>query len=101
MYIPVYLSTYDADQRDIRLTDPAMKTEMYAILRSSEKHVLSEKSEITFAVNEGMMNIESFIMENYPLCKRQDYQGLDACYKAVADGNADCVLVSNYRIPFI
>ncbi|MEE3398303.1 MAG: transporter substrate-binding domain-containing protein [Eubacterium sp.] len=96
---PVYLSTYDANERDIRLTAPAMKTEMYAILRSSEKHVLSEKSEITFAVNEGMMNIESFIMENYPLCKRQEYEGLDSCYKAVADGNADFVLVSNYRIP--
>ena len=29
---PVYLSTYDAEQRGFRLTDPAMETEMNAIL---------------------------------------------------------------------
>ena len=96
---PVNLSTYDAEQMDIRLTDPAMKTEMYAIMRSSENRVLSEESEINFAVNEGMMNIDTFIMDNYPLVKRTEYPGLDACYDAVADGKEDCVLVSNYRIP--
>lgn len=96
---PVYLSTYDAVDRNIRLTEPAMKTEMYAILRSSENHVLSEESEITFATNQGMMNIESFIMENYPLADRKDYPGLQACYEAVSNGETDCVLVSNYRIP--
>ena len=96
---PVYLSTYDANEGDIRLTEPAMKTEMYAILRDSEKQVLSEDSEITFATNHGMMNIESFIMEHYPMSKRKDYQGLQACYEAVSEGEADSTLVSNYRIP--
>ena len=96
---PVYLSTYDANERDIRLTEPAMKTEMYAILRNSEKQVLSEDSEITFATNHGMMNIDSFIMEHYPMSKRKDYQGLQACYEAVSEGEADSILVSNYRIP--
>ena len=96
---PVYLSTYDADEMDLRLTEPAMKTEMYAIFKNSEKRVISEKSEITFATNQGMMNIESFIMEHYPSSKRQDYKGLQACYKAVSEGKADATLVSNYRIP--
>ena len=96
---PVYLSTYDADQRGIRLTSPAMKTEMNAIMRSSEKRVLSEDSEINFALNEGMMNIETFIMDHYPKVNRENFAGLDKCYDAVSDGRADCVLVSNYRIP--
>jgi diguanylate cyclase (GGDEF) domain len=96
---PVYLSSYDADQMEIRLTDPAMKTEMNAIVRSSDSRTLLKDSSITFAINEGMMNIETFIMDEYPYSKRESYSGLDNCYKAVADEKADCVLVSNYRIP--
>ena len=98
-YFPVNLNSYDADQKNIRLTDPAMKTEMNAIMRVSEQERLSKDSTITLAVNEGMMNIESFIMEHYPKTKRVEYPGLPACYKAVADGKTDAVLVSNYRIP--
>ena len=83
---------------DIRLTDPAMKTEMNAIMRTSSEKGLSKDSTLTFAVNEGMLNIETFIKDEYPLTNRKNYAGLEKCYKAVAEGNADCVLVSNYRI---
>lgn len=96
---PVYLSTYDADQMDLRLTNPAMTTEMYSVLRKSEKRVLSNDAEITFATTQGMMNIESFIMENYPMSERDSYKNLDECYKAVSDEKADSVLISNYRVP--
>ena len=97
-YFPIYLSTYDAQQKGIRLTDPAMKTEMNAIMRSSDKERLSKDSTITLAVNEGMMNIETFIMDMYPKTTRVPYPGLQACYKAVANGETEAVLVSNYRI---
>ena len=96
---PVCLSTYDADQRGIRLTDPAMETEMNAIMRSSDRQRLTDDTEIKFAINANMINIETFIKEHYPHSQRQAYNGLQACYDAVADGEADCVLVSNYRIP--
>ena len=96
---PIYLMTYDADQMDLRLTNPAMKTEMIAIMRSSYDQTLSQDSKIKFAVNEGMMNIEAFIKEEYPMSDREEYPGLEACYKAIANGDADCVLVSSYRIP--
>ena len=96
---PIYLNSYDADQRGIRLTDPAMKTEMNAIMRISDKQELSKESKITFAVNEGMRNIETFIMDNYPVANRKDYAGLENCYKAVSNSEVDSVLVSNYRIP--
>lgn len=96
---PVYLNTYDADQRGIRLTDPAMETEMNAIMRISDRQELSENSTFTFAVNANMINVETFIMEYYPETSRKPFNGLQACYEAVANGDADCVLVSNYRIP--
>ena len=96
---PVYLSTYDADRQGVRLTDPAMDTEMNAIMRISDSQGLSDDSNVTFAVNEGMINIETFIKQYYPKAQMKPYAGLQACYKAVANGEADCVLVSNYRIP--
>ena len=95
---PVYLNTYDADQMGVRLTEPAMKTEMNAIMRNSDQKELSADTTITFAVNEGMRNIETFIMGQYPSAERKKFPELDACYKAVADGEADTVLVSNYRL---
>lgn len=96
---PVYLSTYDADQRQIILTDPAMETEMNAIMRISDHQALSSESQFTFAVNENMVNVDTFIMEYYPNSERKPFKGLQACYDSVAHGDADCVLVSNYRIP--
>ncbi len=96
---PVCLSSYDAEQLDIRLTNPAMKTEMNALMRASDTQRLSKDSEIIFAINEGMINIMTFIMEEYPNSSWKTYDGIQSCYKAVSDGKADCVLVSSYRIP--
>lgn len=96
---PVYLSTYDADQQGFRLTDHAMETAMNAILRNSDVQELSEDTTMTFAVNAHMVNVNSFIMEHYPLATMIPCDGLPACYEAVANGTADCVVVSNYRIP--
>ena len=96
---PVYLSTYDAEQRGLRMTDPAMETEMNAILRASEENDLSAGTTMRFAVNANMINVDSFIMDNYPQAERIPFNGLPACYDAVARGDADCVVVSNYRIP--
>lgn len=96
---PVHLSTYDAVQQGVKLTNPAMETEMNAIMRVSDSRVLSDESDFTFAINEGMMNIESFVMEYYPNGERKSFSGLPACLKAVSKGDADCVIVSNYRIP--
>lgn len=96
---PVYLSTYDADQRGVMLTEAAMETEMNAIMRFTNRQSLSADSSLTFAVNADMVNIDSFIMDCYPRAARNHYSSIQACYDAVASGEADCVLVSNYRIP--
>ena len=96
---PIYLSTYDADQMGIRLTDSAMKTEMHAIMRTSDDRAIASDSTIKLAINQGMMNIDTFSKEHYPSTTREEFSGLDACYKAVSDGKADCTLVSSYRIP--
>ena len=96
---PVYLSSYDSNETGIRLTSPAMKTEVNAVMRVSDNQVLSQESELVFAVSAGDINTRTFIMDHYPAgsivtCKNND-EGFDL----VASKEADCVLVSNYRLP--
>ena len=96
---PVNLSSYDSDEMGIRLTSPAMTTEMNAVVRASENQDLSRDSTITFAIATGDLNIETFIMDQYPEATRKTYASGAECFAAVASGDADCILVSNYRIP--
>ena len=96
---PVYLCSYDSDEIGIRLTNPAMKTEMSVIMRISDSKDLSRDSELTFAISDVDRNIETFILDKYPLCSCETYDNDEECFKAVASGKADCALVSNYRIP--
>ena len=96
---PVNLSSYDAEQMDVRLTNPAMTTEMHAVMRASKNQDLSRDSTITFAVAAGDLNTETFIMEKYPSSVRKTFSSGDACFAAVAAGDTDCILVSSYRLP--
>lgn len=96
---PVCMSSYDAEQSGIMLTDTAMDTEMNAVMRKSDSRTLSSESSIVFAVNENMINPESFIKEKFPDSEMKFYHGLQACYDAIADGEADCVLLSSFRVP--
>ena len=96
---PAYLNTYNADEMDFRLTSPAMKTEMNAVRRISDGRELSTDSTITFAVTEGDPNVVTFIQDQFPLCSVQPYEDVKRCFEAVSSGEADCVLVNNYRIP--
>lgn len=61
---PVYLHSYDSDEMGVRLTNPAMTTEMNAVMRATSKQTLSPDSTITFAVCEGDLNIETFSRHN-------------------------------------
>ena len=96
---PVHLSLYDAEQMNIRLTSQAMKTGMNAVLREGDSINLSRESTVTVAINDGNRNVDTFVMEQYPNCRRLFFKDYEACYEAVASGIADCTLMSNYRIP--
>jgi len=96
---PLCMSSYDAEQSGIMLTDTAMDSEMQAVMRKSDSRTLSSDSQIVFAVNENMINPESFIKENYPDSEMKFYHGLQACYDAIQKGEADCVLLSSFRVP--
>ena len=96
---PLNLSSYDADEQGLRLTASAMKTEMNAVMRLSEPKDFSKNDRISFALPSGNVNVETFIKENYPSSRLICYADSNTCYQAVENQEADCVLVSNYRIP--
>ena len=96
---PVNVSTYDAEQEGIRLTNPAMKTGVNVVMRENDDRNLSRDSELMFAISQGNPNLDTFIKEQYPACRVLIFANEDACYDAVSNATADCMLISNYRVP--
>ena len=82
----------------LRLTAPAMKTEIQAVMRTSDHRHISRDSNIIFAINEGNVNIETFIKDYYPDCRMVRCPDAGARFEAITSGRADCILVSNYRL---
>ena len=96
---PVNVSTYDAEQEGIRLTNPAMKTGVNVVMRENDDRSLSRDSELMFAISQGNPNLDTFIKGQYPACRVLIFANEDACYDAVSNATADCMLISNYRVP--
>ncbi len=94
---PINFSTYDGEQQGIIITDPFVETEIYAIVRTSDRRGISPDQEMTVAVLEGHPNHETFLNDNFPNWKIIYTSSNDESMKAVASGEADCTLVSNYR----
>ena len=95
---PVNLSSHDSRAMDVRVTSPAMKTEMNAVMRDSGQQSLSRDSSITFAIHADDLNIKTFIKDEYPSSGMKSFADGQACFEAVASGKADCILVSAYRM---
>lgn len=94
---PANMTAYDSETMGLVRSSSIMKTEMLAVVRSSEKQSFSKKEQIAVAVNEGNPNYELFLKEHYPDCTIVHYADTPACLKGVSRGEADCVIISNYR----
>ena len=79
------------------MTPALMRTEMDAVVRASEKKEFVHKKWITVAVNKGNTNYDRFLAEHYPDWHRAYFTDTPAGLEAVANGRADCVIISNYR----
>ena len=95
---PVNLSVYDAEELGVLTSVPLMQSEMYAVVRSAALRDFTLDGEVRAAVNEGNPSYEAFLMNHFPGWKRVYVPDIAACLKAVAEGKADCVIVSNYRV---
>ena len=95
---PVSLSSYDGEQMGIITTDPFVSTEMFAVVRTADHLGVSPEREMTVAVLKGHPNHETFLKDHFPNWKIIYNDNSEDNFKAVAAGDADCTLVSNYRI---
>lgn len=94
---PANMTDYDAEQLDLVMTPSLMRTEMDAVVRSSEQKEFVRKQDVAVAVNEGNTNYDMFLADHYPGWERKYYVDTPTGLEAVAKGEADCVIISNYR----
>ena len=94
---PSNLSTSDGEEMGLVLTPSMMTSEIYAIVRKADQNTTLQKARITAAVVAGNPNYQTIMMDHFPDWQWADFSDLQACLKAVANGKADCVLISNYQ----
>ena len=94
---PANLTEYDAEMLGVAISPPIMGTEMEAVVRATDQKEFLRKKDVTVAVNEGNTNYEMFLVDNFPDWQVAYFADTPAALKAVATGDADCVIVSNYR----
>ena len=94
---PANLSAYEAEELGVIMSQPIMQTEMLAVVRASDQQSFSQKEDIVVAVNEGNPNYDLFLKKNFPDWAIAYFSDSQECLKAIADGKADCLIISNYR----
>ncbi len=94
---PANLTPYDSEVLGVVMTPAIMTTEMDAVVRASEQKEFLRKENVSVAVNEGNTNYDMFLADHYPGWQRLYYPDTPTGLDAVAAGEADCVIISNYR----
>ena len=94
---PDNFTPYSTETAGIVSSSSIIRTEMLAVVRSSEQQSFLKKDKIKVAVNKGNPNYDLFLENNFPDWEPVYYTDTPTCLKAVANGEADCILVSNYR----
>ena len=95
---PISLSSYDGEKLGVIITDPFVRTEMYAVVRAADHQGISPDREMTAAVLKKHPSHEAFLKDHFPNWKIMYFDSNKENFEAVASGVVDCTLVSNYRI---
>ncbi len=94
---PANFTAYDAEQLGVVMTPPLTETEVYAVISQSGQRGFLQKEHVIVAVNEGNPNYDAFLRDSFPDWRKVYFPTTPDCLKAIADGVADCLLISNYR----
>ncbi len=98
---PLSLSTFDGEQYGIILTEPYVNMEMYVAVRSDDRQGLSADKNRKMAVVEGNLNAQNFLKDNFPNWTLVPFENTTDMFRAVANEEADCLLISSYRINYL
>ncbi len=94
---PANLSAGDGEDIGLFMTPPLMRTDVFAVIRQTDRQEFAEREYLVVAVNEGNPNYESCLRDNFPHWRAVYYPTTAECLEAVSRGVADCVLISSYR----
>lgn len=94
---PANLTDFDGEALHVVMTPALMTTEMDAVVREDEQKEFLIKDKVRVAVNKGNTNYEMFLADYFPNWERVYFEDTPAGLDAVAAGEADCVIISNYR----
>ena len=94
---PANLTAYDGEIMNLVMTPPLVSTDIYAVVHMSDQVFRPDRKYVIVAVNEGNNNYDAFLLEHFPEWRKVYYPTTQDCLKAVSQGVADCVLISNYR----
>ena len=94
---PANLTDNDAESAGVLMSPPLMRTEMDAVVRAEDRQDFLRRSQVRVGVNLGNPNYEMFLVEHFPAWTPVVYNDTPACLDAVAERNADCIIISNYR----
>ena len=94
---PACLSTADGESRSLVMTPAVMRTDLYAVVRKADRDAFSQDDQLTVVLPEGDPDYDSIVMDHFPDWERSYFADTQACLRAVSEGKADCVLISNYQ----
>ena len=94
---PANLTAYDGEAQDVFITPAIMRTDMSAVIREADQKTFASKDRAAVAVNADNPNYDIFLKDHFPDWRPIYFDDTQECLKAVADGQADCLLISKYR----
>lgn len=94
---PANLTDYDGEMNGVFMLPTIIRTDISAVVRKADKKTFAEREQVSVAVNLGNLNYDMFLLDHFPQWQPTYYANTGEGLKAVADGKADCLLISNYR----
>ena len=94
---PVNLTDYDGETQGVFITPALMHTDMAAVIREADVDSFAKKERVAVAVNVGNPNYEMFLLDHFPQWRTVFFEDTPSCLRAIADEQADCLLISSYR----
>lgn len=94
---PICLTIYDAEEMGVLLTDPVVEIEEQLVIRKADADGFDMHEPKRIAINASNPSHGSIVKEQYPNWELVFLNSPEECIVAVENGEADCMLVSNYR----
>lgn len=94
---PICLTLYDAEEQGVLLTDPVVEIEEQLVIRKGDADDFDMFEPKRIAINASNPSHGSIVKDQFPNWELVPFSTPEECILAVENGEADCMLVSNYR----